>query len=344
MKEPIPVELLEKYINGTCTKFEAEQIKSWYLSFEDEHDHVSSISAAAAEELEQRIYNHILNNIGLSEDESAPVVKPRSGLLKSLYAVAGAAAAVLIAAGSLMFYHNHKTTIVRSEESDTQQLVTITNNTGQIYKAVLPDKSAVWLNPLSQLTYPKIFAVKSRMVTISGECFFEVTKNPNRPFIINSRAIVTKVWGTSFLVRDDDRSNSAEVSVLTGKVSVSIKKSDNNDHSALILEKGDIMLYPHQKAIYLIDQHILKPEIAKSAPELQIWRRVNMLFENKPLREIIPILNANYHIHIKVASEKLNHYILNADFEGFNLCDVLEALKKSLNVNYELQDNEITLE
>jgi len=345
MKEPIPVELLEKYVNGTCTELEAAKVKSWYLSFEDGDDHVSAISQAEERELEQRIYNHILHNIGLSEGkEEVPVTRSRSPFLRALYAVSGVAAAVILVAGSLMLYRNHKTTIIQSTETTAEQLVTITNNTGQIYKAVLPDKSAVWLNPLAQLTYPKVFGAKSRMVTISGECFFEVTKNPNCPFIINSRAIITKVWGTSFLVRDNDRSNSAEVSVLTGKVSVSIKKADNNSNSALILEKGDLMLYPHQKAIYLIDQHILKPEIEKTAPELQIWKRVTLLFENKPLREIIPVLNASYHVNIRVSSEKLNHYILNADLEGFNLPDVLEALKKSLNVNYEIEENEITLE
>ncbi|MDP9081247.1 MAG: FecR family protein [Bacteroidota bacterium] len=346
MKEPIPVELLEKYVNGTCTELEAAKVKNWYLSFEDEHDHVSTINVAEEEELEQRIYNHILHNIGLSEgeEEEVPVVRSRSTFLRVLYSIAGAAAAIVLVAGSFLLYRNHKTTIIQSSESTTEQLVSVTNNTGQIYKAILPDKSAVWLNPLAQLTYPKVFGTKSRIVTISGECFFEVTKNPNCPFIINSRAIVTKVWGTSFLVRDNDRSNSAEVSVLTGKVSVSIKKTDNADHSALVLEKGDVMLYPHQKAIYLIDQHILKPEVEKVAPELQIWKRVNLLFENKPLREIIPVLNANYHVHIKASSEKLNHYILNADLEGFNLPDVLEALKKSLNVNYEIEENEITLE
>ena len=93
-----------------------------------------------------------------------------------------------------------------------------------------------------------------------------------------------------------------------------------------------------------MDQHVLKPENTKNEPELQIWKRVNLSFENKPLREIIPVLNASYHVHIRVTNEKLNHYILNADMEGFNLPDVLEALKKSLNVNYEVGENEIELE
>src|ERR1700744_1881781 len=217
MKQPISVELLEKYINGTCTLQEAEQVKNWYLSFEDDDDHVSAISQAEEQALQEKIYNHILNNIGKNEgpevQEEIPVIRKR--FVQTWYFKAGAVAAavVILFAGSLVLYNNQKAKMIQAADTNDDQLVTITNNTGQIYKAVLPDNSLVWLNPLSQLTYPKTFAPKSRIVSISGECFFEVTKNPQRPFIINSRAIVTKVWGTSFLVHDDDRSNSAEVSV-----------------------------------------------------------------------------------------------------------------------------------
>ena len=141
MKEPISVELLEKYINGTCTDSEAAEVKNWYLSFKDEDDHVSAISPAAEQELEARIYKHILSNIGISEDEEAPVIKQRSGFLQIWYSIAGTAAAVILIAGSIMFYQGHKKAASADAESTTQQLVTITNNTGQIYKAILPDKA-----------------------------------------------------------------------------------------------------------------------------------------------------------------------------------------------------------
>ncbi|MGN6637377.1 MAG: DUF4974 domain-containing protein, partial [Mucilaginibacter sp.] len=62
------------------------------------------------------------------------------------------------------------------------------------------------------------------------------------------------------------------------------------------------------------------------------------------ISEIIPVLNSKFHVHIQVKDERLNHYILSADLAGLNLPDVLEALKKSLNINYEISDDTIELE
>lgn len=353
MGEFIPVEILERYIQGNCTPDEVEQVKAWYRSFEHNDDYISGISRAEEKALEERLYNHILKNIGVQpaqeQDEDIEVGrKPQRSLLRRLYPIAGVAAAILIAVAVYQFtqYHPQSASNETAANVTTKQIQSITNNSDQVYKAVLPDQSTVWLKPNSQLTYPEVFDTKSRIVTISGEGFFEVTKNPDRPFIINSRSIITKVWGTSFLVRDNDRSNSAEVSVMTGKVSVSVKTAYNSGQSSLKLEKGEVMLYPHQKVVYLIDQNLLKPQTEASADEdaMQIWKHVTLSFENKPIREIIPVLNSKFHVHIKVKNERLNHYILNADMAGLNLPDVLEALKKSLNINYEISGDGIELE
>ena len=344
MKKPIPVELLDKYINGNCTETEVALVKKWYQSFDMDDDFVSSIGIAEEIELEQKIYQRISLNIDTDvNEEQAEVVSisPKRSPRKWFAISSAAAIALFLMVGAMIYSHEAKKLQVAD---NSQQLVSITNNSDQIYKSTLPDNSSVWVSPHSQLTYPKAFAEKARMVTISGKCFFEVTKNPARPFIITSRSIITKVWGTSFLVNDNVESKTAEVSVLTGKVSVSIKTPDNINQSDLKLEKGEVMIYPHQKVIYLADQHILKPEVIEEEPALQIWKRVNLSFENRPLKEIIPVLNSKFHIHIKVGDEKINHYILNADMAGFNLPDVLEALKKSLDLDYQIKDNSIELE
>lgn len=353
MEESIPVEILERYIKGNCTPDEVEQVKAWYRSFEHNDDYVSGISLAEEKALEERLYNHILKNIGVQpgqqENDGSEVHQlPHRTIFRRWYTISGAAAVVLIAGAAYLFttYHPRFSANQIAANVSTKLIRSITNNSDQVYKAVLPDHSTVWLKPNSQLTYPEVFDTKSRMVTISGEGFFEVTKNPNCPFIINSRSIITKVWGTSFLVRDNDLSNSAEVSVMTGKVSVSVKTAYNSNQSSLKLEKGEVMLYPHQKVVYLIDKNLLKPETEGAADEnaMQIWKHLNMSFQNKPISEIIPVLNSKFHVHIQVKDERLNHYILSADLAGLNLPDVLEALKKSLNINYEINDDGIELE
>jgi len=338
MKKPVPVELLEKYIKGECTQAEATLVKQWYASFEHNPDGISNLSFAEEKELEERLYQNILNQVSVSAQDTQPINEPRTRKFSLWYKLAGAAAVILVT-GTIALLQIAKIKSARSSDSSSQYIV-ITNNSGQIYKSVLPDNSSVWLRPHARLSFPKKFAAASRMVSMNGECFFEVSKNPSRPFIISSRSMVTKVWGTSFLVRDNAQSNLADVSVLTGKVSVAMK----TNHQALLkLEKGEVMLYPHQKVVCLVDKHVLEPHNANNEPALQIWNRVNLSFENKPLSEIIPVLNTTYHVHIRTGSSRVNHYVLTADLAGFNLADVLEALKKSLNVNYQIKNDSIDL-
>ncbi|WCT11429.1 FecR family protein [Mucilaginibacter jinjuensis] len=339
MKKPVPVELLEKYIKGECTQAEQTLVKQWYASFEHEPDGISDMSFAEEQELEEHLYQKILFDIARAEGETEAPIQPITRNVGIWYKLAGAAAVIFVLGAVAMLY-TAKIKNASDGPDPEKHIIVVTNNSNQIYKSNLPDHSSVWLSPHSQLRFPEKFAAASRNVSMQGECFFEISKNPKRPFIINSNAMITKVWGTSFLVRDNALSNQADVSVLTGKVSVAIK---SNHVASLKLEKGEVMLYPHQKVICLVAQHVLKMQEAVNEPALQIWNRVNLSFDNKPLNEIIPVLNATYHVHIKAGSAKINHYVLTADLAGFNMADVLEALKKTLNVNYQIKKDSIEL-
>ncbi|MBK0377961.1 FecR family protein [Mucilaginibacter segetis] len=342
MKEPISVELLEKYLSGNCTAAETALVKKWYQSFEQVPDPVDTLNASEQELLKEKIYSAILSEIESANNKEERILVTGKPKMQTWYRWAAAAVAFIAVAG--LFYFSTSKTSHTDSLKGTTDVVAITNNSDHIYKSILPDSSAVWLSPHARLTYPKVFGEKARMVSMAGECFFEVTKNPERPFIITSRSIITKVWGTSFLVRDNDKSTTADVSVVTGKVSVSIKSKNKVADDLLTVNKDEVMLYPSQKAVYLKDKHVLKPFETKGADaELKIWKHVNLNFDNKPLKDIVPVLNATFNVQIKVTDEKLNHYLLNADFSGLNLPDVLEALSKALNIDYAIKNNSIEL-
>ena len=342
MREHLSVELLERYINGHCTDAEVALVKQWYQSFEQEPGYTSTLSTSKQKELEEQIFNRIANNIAIEPVAEKPVKTSIISRINTWQWISGVAAVLLLAVTVTIY---NKAKILNNTVADEAQheLLSVTNNSNRIYKLVLPDSSSVWLNPHAELRYPKVFAAASRMVSMKGECFFEITKNPERPFIINSRSIITKVWGTSFRVRDNDQNADADVSVVTGKVSVSVKTKQAVNNARLMMAKGDVMLYPHQNVVYCGNDHTLKPTSVPNERTLKIWDRVDLAFDNMLLKDIIPVLNTRYNTHIVMINEKLNHYMLNADFSGFNLPDVLEALNKSLNIDYELKNNTIEL-
>src|ERR1700754_3726147 len=272
MKKHLSIELLDKYINGNCSAAEEALVKQWYASLEHDEGFTPNLSSNEQKVLEEKIYDRILSNIGTLNHQKGAAHGSLIHKLQKWHWIGGVAALLLIAI-TVSIYDKIAANKTNRTNTGGQPVVLIANNTTRICKAMLPDGSIVWLNPHSQLKYPKVFAAASREVSMLGECFFEVTKNPKRPFIIRSQAMITKVWGTSFRIRDNAHSGEADVSVVTGKVSVSIK-TNQPFNTTLNITKGEVMLYPHQKAVYLTHDHQLKSTGISDEPALKIWHRI----------------------------------------------------------------------
>ncbi|RAJ25428.1 FecR family protein [Pedobacter cryoconitis] len=261
------------------------------------------------------------------------------------------AASILLVSGlitTLYFYKNKQT---------ASNIVTVNNHTGIIFKQVLPDGTKVWLNPNAILSYPSKFG-KLREVTMEGEAFFEVTKDHQHPFQITSGKVLTKVWGTSFRIRSVPGENRTKVTVLTGKVSVSIpehiratsahnqitpenhKTITNNDQSAS-KKTVEVMLLPQQEATYQkIAHQLLKTPVSA---DLTIWRNVSLSFENETIENVTRILSKHYHLQIKAEGTQLNQYRLTADFTDKNLADILFLICRSVHTTYVRDEHKITL-
>ncbi|MBB5636321.1 ferric-dicitrate binding protein FerR (iron transport regulator) [Pedobacter cryoconitis] len=245
------------------------------------------------------------------------------------------AASILLVSGLISFLYFYK--------NDKQQFtaintISINNHTGIIYKEVLPDGTQVWLNPNASLSYPSKFG-KFREVTMQGEAFFNVTKDHQHPFIITSGNVLTKVWGTSFRIRSIPGENSTKVSVLTGKVSVSIPVKA----STTLKEPEEVILLPQQEATYQKTvNHLLKTPVSPSS-DLKIWNNVNLSFENATIEQVTKILSQHYNLQIQAQGKQLNEYRLTADFTDKNLADILFLICRSVHTTYVRNDQQIIL-
>ena len=100
---------------------------------------------------------------------------------------------------------------------------------GQRAQLTLEDGTTVWLNAQSTLTYPSHFAGKERKVAITGEAFFDVAKNPRKPFIVESQDIRLEVLGTQFNVYEYPQTGYSRIALIEG--SVKIYRGDNESES-----------------------------------------------------------------------------------------------------------------
>ena len=261
-----------------------------------------------------------------------------------------AAAIFVVGLAALLYYANlsspQNTTITYQEliKSDSNGLIEQTNNSDKPELITLSDASSVLLQPNSKLSYPKIFTGNERKVYLSGEGFFEISKDPNRAFYVYANETVTKVFGTSFRVIAYANQPNVEVLVRTGKVKVS---SNQNIRNASLKE---IMLLPNQAARFMRKEQLFEKilDITQDKPLLAAANTMEQLsfdFKDIPVHQIFKTLEQAYLITIDFPEEKLKECYLTTSLIDVPLPEKLKIICESLgnNSRYEMNGNYIKI-
>lgn len=198
----------------------------------------------------------------------------------------------------------------------------------------LADGTFVTLNRDTKINYPDQFGGETREVSIEGEAFFEVTPNPNKPFIIHAGEATIKVLGTSFTVNAYPGSDRVEVIVTTGKVQFSKLETNFTPHQ--------VILDPGEKGTYENASKELKKSI-NSDPNYLAWKTRSLVFSETSLQEVIKQLNKVYRVHIEVNDPQLNELLLNAHFERETLDFILEVISSTHGLTVDKQDGHYLL-
>jgi ferric-dicitrate binding protein FerR (iron transport regulator) len=176
---------------------------------------------------------------------------------------------------------------------------------GSQAKIILPDGTIAWLNSGSTLKYSNLYGKKNREVLLSGEGYFEVTKDKSKPFFVHTNNIQVKVLGTVFNVRSYMNDRTVEVNLLEGKVDVSML--DNNSSKKLILIPNEKMIYnKNTKTMYSC-----KADAAKSAQ----WTIGKLCFVNSSLKDISKDLERKYNVKIILESDRVKNEIFSGSLD-----------------------------
>lgn len=187
----------------------------------------------------------------------------------------------------------------------------------------LSDGTLVTLNRDTKINYPDQFANDIREVSIEGEAFFEVTPNPNKPFIIHAREATVRVLGTSFSVNAYPENDRVEVIVASGKVEVS-----------KLANLQRITLDPGDKGIFINSSKQLTKSL-NDDPNFLAWKTRTFIFNETALAEVIKQLNKVYRVQIELPDHKLNELLLNAHFEKETLDFILEVISNTHGLKIE---------
>jgi ferric-dicitrate binding protein FerR (iron transport regulator) len=194
-------------------------------------------------------------------------------------------------------------------------------------EVILPDGTKVILNHGSKLVYPEKFTKETREINLSGEAFFDVKPNPEKPFIINTGKASVKVLGTSFNVFAYNNSPTVEVVVKTGKVEL----SENNKK-----DKADkkILLTPGQKGTFNKTTGNLLKENSFNPNELS-WFTHEIKFEYTSLEDVLKTMKRVYNINFDVDEDVNMSNQLNASFNKQDIDHVLNVVSMTLDLSVE---------
>ena len=209
----------------------------------------------------------------------------------------------------------------------------------------LSDGSVVTLEKNSSLSYPQDFAPDKRVVYLKGEAFFEVTKNPNKPFYVYANEIVTKVLGTSFRIKAFEGEKNITVAVKTGKVSVFSPKLTEHLVAEADPETQGVVLTPNQQVVYmrqesrLVKMLIEKPSVIITKEQLE-----DFVFENAPVPKIFSAIEKAYGVDIVYDDDLMANCMMTTTLTEENLFDKLNIICKILGASYKVVDAQIVID
>lgn len=292
MEKEFYIDLIYKSFSGDLSAEEQNQLDNWVSESEENQKEADALektwqlSANFSKDLEVNLdaeFAQLQDRIDADEignTKSAIVKTMPTARKKSWWKPLSVAAAVLLLAGAFFIFNQNQVTV---------EMLAMETLEGEMKEVALADGSKVWLNENSSLTYPDAMNGDERRVILKGEAFFDITKNPSKPFIINTRDAEVKVLGTSFEVRAMEDETKTEVVVKTGKVSLGKK----NEVKPLILTENQKGVYNNQTKGYV------KSEV-KNLNSIS-WQSKTLDFNDVTLEKVL--IDIENHFDLKVTLE-----------------------------------------
>lgn len=225
--------------------------------------------------------------------------------------------------------------IYNSSETDAGKLAynTIQTPKGGQYQVTLPDGSKIWLNASSSLRYPVEFIGNERKVELTGEAYFEVTKNKAKPFRVYTDQEVVEVLGTHFNINAYKDELSTKTSLLEGSVQVTHIKSNNK----AIIKPGQQSIVQNNSA----NQKITIKNI--DIDEAVAWKNGYFMFDDEPLESILRKVSRWYDVDVEY---KRPDQIKDISFSGTlskysDVGKVLDKLELSGAVHFKIEGRKI---
>jgi len=264
---------------------------------------------------------------------------------------------ILIAAIGIFAWVKNKKS-ANSSALATNPINTISTKYGSRTKIELPDGSTVWLNAGSKLTYDKDFGNSIREVNLTGEGFFNVVHNADKPFIIHTSFFDIKDLGTQFNVKCYPEDKTTETSLVEGSVEITVKKRPDNKwilkpDEKLVLLNESISDEIKKEVTAIKSNHLPQEPIvaikkltylpADSFSVETAWTYNKLSFEDEAFSEVAKKMERWYDSEFEFRNKKLEDIHMNGSFISETLEQAMDALKYTNGFSYEIKDRKVII-
>ncbi len=213
-------------------------------------------------------------------------------------------------------------------ENDEAFYNTITTPRGGQYQVTLSDGTKVWLNAASSIRFPVVFGGAERTVTITGEAYFEVTKNAAMPFKVKTNTSEVEVLGTHFNVNAYDDETAVKTTLLEGAVKIAA----TGNATVKYLQPGQQSVINKEGRINIVDH--------ADTEEAMAWLNGHFQFKSSDLRSILRQISRWYDVDI-VYSGNVNLHFTGQLTRNENASKVFEALALTNEVHFKIDGKKI---
>ncbi|MCG8309787.1 MAG: DUF4974 domain-containing protein [Cytophagales bacterium] len=212
-------------------------------------------------------------------------------------------------------------------QNDAVRWVTKQTIRGQKSTITLKDGTRIRLNAESTLLVPKVFCDTLREVKLIGEAFFEVTRDPERPFLVHSNNTVTEVLGTSFNINAYPENSYTSIALVEGRISVNVGGTP-----PVILEPKEALKV--SKNASGLKKERFDPE------EITAWKDGIVRFQRAGFEEMVKVLERWYDVEFVVRTDP-SVKAFSGEFNNESLEEVLKGISFSLDFNYRLEGKKV---
>lgn len=319
--------IIDRVLDNRATPEEAKTVLDWFDSEEGSAYLSERLADESASLTPQRAEEWL--------DHPVPTARMRQRFINSVHQKkrfrinwrwAAVIIPFLILSGTMMFIAD------RAGLLSPTQYAELYVPCGEQMQVVLQDGTIVQLNSDTRLRYPKTFGLFKRKVELSGEGYFKVAKESNRPFVVDLKGVDVRVTGTQFNVKAYPSETMLQVALDEGGV-----RLEDEYHRTYVLSPGEYADYDRQSG----KCRIVKP---KELASVTAWRTHSLNFYRVPLQEILKTLQRQYDVSFDVKEPQLLSVKFTISTSKTQIRDILQELEKVSSVRFVQQgDNAFTV-